>query len=154
ALLQLLCLLLVPLLQLLLLLLMTLLQVLPALCVGIAPFHFLLFLRLLLLHTLAFGVLLLAQFVLVPLLPFHQSRVNSVRIRAICIRRTIIIPPRIFRGPIFRLVHVHSIVAAIFGRTICVVVAERRRSVAVPYFGWPRSRQNVRPAMVHISEQV
>ena len=70
ALLQLLGLLIVPLLQLLLLLLMTLLQVLPVLCVGVALFQLLLFLRLPLPHTLAFRVLLPTQIVLFTLLLF------------------------------------------------------------------------------------
>ncbi len=50
---------------------MALLQILLVLHVGIAPFEFLLFLRLLLLHVLAFGVLLPAHVFLFALLLFH-----------------------------------------------------------------------------------
>src|SRR5882672_302015 len=105
---------------------MALLQILLALHVGVAPVELLLFLRLLLLHALAIGVLLLAHLFVFALLFFHQGRIGAIRVG-----RTVVVWPRIGRWPIFRPVRVDSIVAPVIRRTVCVFVAQRWSRAAV-----------------------
>ena len=82
---------------------MALLQSLIVLRVGIAPFEFLLFLRLLLMYALAFRVLLLAHLFLFALLLFHQSRIGAIGVG---------------RWTIFPAVCFYSIVIPVIRRTI------------------------------------
>ena len=125
ALLEFLRLLAVLLLQLLHLLLMTLLELLFALRVGIALFHLLLFLHLFLLQALTLRVLLLTQLFLLSLLLFRENRICAVRVR-----RTILIRPHICRRPVFRAVGFDTVVAAVFQRTVGILVAQSwRRAV-------------------------